>query len=133
MGRRADGGKRVEWVDRFRQYEKSELTVAEFCDWAGVSVATFYNWRRKMADGLQALEPQTHMPSLPSIGKSVFLPVRVFSQSDPASPIPPIEIQLSNGVRILVPLGEAATLSHTLSDVLIAAAGLPSAMEDEAC
>ena len=129
MGRRADVGKRVEWVTRLRQYEKSELTVAEFCDWAGVSVATFYNWRRKL--GVDPDAPDNCAASALSlpIGKAAFLPVRVVSQSDSALPMPSIEIQLSNGVRILVPLGESATLS----DVLIAAAGLPSAMEDEAC
>jgi len=133
MGRRADGGKRVEWVTRLRQYEKSGLTVGEFCDWLGVSVATFYNWRRKL--GVDPHAPDNCAASALSlpIGKAAFLPVRVVSQSDSASEVRPIEIQLLNGVRILVPLGEAATLSHTLSDVLIAAAGLPSAMEDEAC
>ncbi len=44
-------------------------------------------------------------------------------------PVPSIEIHLLNGVRILVQLGEGAPLS----DVFLAAAGLPSAMEDEAC
>ena len=133
MGRRADVGKRVEWADRFRQYVKSGLTVDEFCDWLGVSVATFYNWRRKL--GVDPHAPDNCAASALSlpIGKAAFLPVRVVSQSDSALPMPSIEIQLSNGVRILVPLGESATLSDTLSDVLIAAAGLPSAMEDEAC
>ncbi|MFN5799193.1 MAG: IS66 family insertion sequence element accessory protein TnpA, partial [Planctomyces sp.] len=32
-------------------YAKSKLTVSEFCEWEGVSPATFCNWRKKLATG----------------------------------------------------------------------------------
>ena len=41
MGRRADDGKRVEWIQRLRRRDTSGLTVATFCEWEGVSVAAF--------------------------------------------------------------------------------------------
>ena len=43
MGRGTDQEKRVEWSERIRRRRASGLTVAEFCEWEGVSVASFYN------------------------------------------------------------------------------------------
>ena len=36
------------WRDRLRRFPSSDLTVAAFCDWEGVSQAAFYVWRKKM-------------------------------------------------------------------------------------
>ena len=36
------------WRDRLRRYLSSDLTVAAFCDWEGVSQAAFYVWRKKL-------------------------------------------------------------------------------------
>ena len=48
MGRRVDHGKHCEWSERIRRWGESGLTVAEFCEWEGVSVASFYNWQKKL-------------------------------------------------------------------------------------
>ncbi len=40
--------KRREWTERLVRYRQAELTVAEFCSNEGVSVATFYLWKRKL-------------------------------------------------------------------------------------
>ena len=48
MGRHADHGKHCEWIERIRRRRESGLTVAEFCEWEGVSVASFYNWQKKL-------------------------------------------------------------------------------------
>ena len=47
-GRRADHGKHCEWSERIRQRQESGLTVADFCEWEGVSVASFYNWQKRV-------------------------------------------------------------------------------------
>ena len=44
MGRQIDWEKRREWEDRLARRVSSGLTVAEFCEWEGVSVAAFYRW-----------------------------------------------------------------------------------------
>ena len=44
MGRQIDWEKRREWEDRLARRVSSGLTVAEFCEWVGVSVAAFYQW-----------------------------------------------------------------------------------------
>lgn len=133
MGRRADGGRRAEWVARLQEYESSGLTVAEFCGWLGVSVATFYNWRRRLADESGSLGRQSTRGVAPSTDAAAFLPVRVITPPRSAPSLPSIEIQLPNGVRILVPLGEMATVTHALRDILMAASSLPSETEDITC
>ena len=37
------------WRDRLRRFQSSDLTVAAFCDWEGVSQAAFYVWRKKLS------------------------------------------------------------------------------------
>jgi hypothetical protein len=36
------------WEARLASFERSQLTVAEFCEVENVSVASFYQWRRKL-------------------------------------------------------------------------------------
>ncbi|MEN9557262.1 MAG: hypothetical protein RLZZ232_3548, partial [Planctomycetota bacterium] len=39
------------WRDRLQRYQQTNLTVAAFCEWEGVSPAAFYLWRKKLAAG----------------------------------------------------------------------------------
>jgi hypothetical protein len=39
-----------QWRERIHRFEHSELTVAEFCQLEGYSVASVYQWRRRLAD-----------------------------------------------------------------------------------
>ena len=54
-----------QWRDRIRRFEHSELTVAEFCQLEGYSVASLYQWRRRIAD-----EPDRNQ-------KNAFVPVEL--------------------------------------------------------
>jgi len=36
------------WRERLARFERSQLTVAEFCEVENVSVASFYQWRRRL-------------------------------------------------------------------------------------
>jgi transposase-like protein len=38
------------WGERLRRYQRSALTVSEFCRQEGVSVPSFYQWRRRLAE-----------------------------------------------------------------------------------
>lgn len=40
----------VEWEERFCRFENSQMSVSSFCDVEEVSVASFYRWRKKLAD-----------------------------------------------------------------------------------
>lgn len=41
---------RDQWRVWFVEYDRSDLTVGKFCESIGVSVQTFYKWRRKVND-----------------------------------------------------------------------------------
>ena len=50
MARGSDAEKVTEWSERLEQFQRSDLTVARFCEAEGVSQATFYVWRKKLAN-----------------------------------------------------------------------------------
>lgn len=131
MGRRADHGKHCEWSERIRRRRESGLTVAEFCEWEGVSVASFYNWQKKLRDtksrrqSVELVTPEGRSPR--SQQKASFLPVHVMQAGAIASPATRIEIQLTNGVRVFVPISDFETVQNT-----IAVASRISALNDSA-
>jgi transposase len=49
--------RREAWGDRMRRYGRCQLTVAQFCRDEGVSVPSFYQWKRKLADSSEAKQP----------------------------------------------------------------------------
>lgn len=139
MGRGVDVVKRQEWRSRFRRFSQLGLTVAEFCHWEGVSVATFYNWRRKCDANLHGRETEARSTASPRLAKSSFLPVRLTSAG--ASPSTPgnsewpahssarMEILLTNGVRILVTANDAALMQ----EAIMAAGRILPITEHSAC
>ena len=48
MARRPDPLKRQQWRERFERFEQSGLTISAFCEAEGVSMNSFYRWRRKL-------------------------------------------------------------------------------------
>lgn len=49
MARSSDSGKAGMWRTRMGRFIRSGLTVARFCEQEGVSTASFYWWRRRLA------------------------------------------------------------------------------------
>ncbi len=88
------------WRDVLERQAGSGLTVRDFCDFEGVSTASFYNWRRRFADDVQPNQP-------------AFVPVSV---AQPETP-PVLEIVFSDAVTIRVPEG---TARQTIVDALAA-------------
>lgn len=119
MGRRVDHGKHCEWAERIRRRRESGLTVAEFCEWEGVSVASFYNWQKKLRvaksrrQSVELVTPEGRSPR--SLQTASFLPVHVMQAGATASPETRIEIQLTNGVRIFVPISDSETVENTIA------------------
>lgn len=89
------------WRELIGRQALSELTVRDFCDWEGVSTASFYNWRRRLADADRATETPA------------FVPIHI---TPPETP-PVLEIVLSGAVTIRVPEG---TARQTIVDALAA-------------
>jgi hypothetical protein len=98
-GRRPDPATRHLWQQRLQRFTHSGLTVAAFCDREGVSVASFYAWKRRLA-----ADPAPQPPLR-------FVPVRVVTP--PASA--PVELLLPSGLVLrLAPGVDLAWLRQLL-------------------
>jgi hypothetical protein len=97
MARSVDPGKGKVWRLRIRRFQKSRLTVAQFCREEGISPPSFYQWRKRLAaaQGEQA-RGGAEFPQ-------PFVPVRVMHAAA-------VEIHLPNGARLCLPAGDADTL-----------------------
>jgi hypothetical protein len=49
MGARTKSQRRTTWRQRLARFERAGVTIAEFCRREGVSVPSFYQWRKKLA------------------------------------------------------------------------------------
>ncbi len=112
MGRSEFVSKPDLWLRRLQRFSRSRLTVAEFCDREQVSVAAFYQWRRKLVTLVHqppvATRGQEGQVASPLSGApDGFVPVRVRSSST-------IEVRLGNGVVLTLPAGDLEVLRQTL-------------------
>lgn len=89
------------WRRRLEEFEDSDLTVAEFCQYEGVSTATFYNWRKKLRRDASSPGPVPVANKQPA-----FVPV-VAAGGD-------VVVSLPNGVRLDLPAGDHALIAHVL-------------------
>ena len=76
MAGRGDAGKDAAWRRRLARFRRSGLTVARFCDGDGVSVGSFYYWRKKLEQTAWRRGPRSRpgafrqidvVPALPGI------------------------------------------------------------------
>ncbi len=89
MPRSARVRKRSEWLDRLRRFRRSKLSVSEFCRREQVSVPSYYQWRRKLAEATSEAGAE---------GKPVtFIPVQVASPAD-------LQVAFPNGARLTLAL-----------------------------
>lgn len=115
MSRGPDLAKLALWRRRLRECEQGTETVAAFCCHLGVSLATYYHWRRKVSLLTRATstgEPGTaasRTPARVQSGGAVpalsFLPVEITGGARSV-----IEVLLPNGARVLIPGGEHEAL-----------------------
>ena len=101
MARRASVEKRQEWAERLKRYRGSGQTVAAFCESESVSLASFYQWRRKLHDSA-APDAESRLPRLK--------PIRL-STTAPTTPV--VTVRLAGGMTI-----EVGSDSEALAEVL---------------
>jgi hypothetical protein len=101
-GRRPDPNTRQLWQQRLEHFRRSGLTVADFCDRQGISVASFYAWKRRLATG-PAPAPAPR-----------FVPVRVVTP--PASAA--VELLLPSGLVLRLAPGVDLAWLRQLLDLL---------------
>ena len=102
------------WRERLQRFGTLEMKVKEFCAGEGVSVASFYAWRRKLAKPAADRDGQKDgEPSYPSERTSpVFTPVVV-------NPLPAtVSIRLLSGVQIDVPSENLAAVRTVIGELL---------------
>ncbi len=58
--RRRDPEKERFWRRAFKEWRRSGLSVREFCDWQSLAEASFYAWRRELAQRGRAATPRAH-------------------------------------------------------------------------
>ncbi len=96
---------RQTWAERLARFAAAGLTTAQFCAAEGVSVASFYLWKRRLAAQNLSAGPEF---SRPEAGPRL-LPVRLADQT------PAIELVLPGGAVLrLGPGADAATLGSLL-------------------
>ncbi len=129
MSRVASPEKRTEWRRRLERFERSSLTVLEFCNREAVSMASYYYWRRQLQASSQtsAVDLATSGPSLGDL----FVPLQV--TSSPGRTLNPfadrIEVQFPNGVQVSLPAHDAQWVRTTLATLAVVA----TTREDAAC
>jgi len=103
------------WRRRFREFERGTESIAAFCRRVGVSAATFYLWRRRVAaqsgepSGPKLLGRGSPKSSHTSVPPLSFLPIEVTGQAPSL-----IEVVLTDGTRVLVPRGDRESLQLVL-------------------
>jgi transposase len=77
------------WVERLERFGRANQTVAQFCAAEGVSVPSFYVWKRTLASDATSPDPVT--PTL--------VPIRL----TPSPAAPPIEVVFPSGTVLRLP------------------------------
>ena len=99
-----------EWRGRLERWRLSQRTIAEFCILEGVSVSSFYYWRKK----------RVHSPAnevVPPSRRTDFVPVRVLTS---ASASANVIVQLPGGTRFEIPMSDGDALERAIT-VLVSA------------
>lgn len=113
MGKHYSAEQWAAWVGEQRE---SELSVAEFCDWIGVSPNSFYRWRQKLAAKGRPPAKKGHGPQrLSHMNRSVSRGPELVPLTVLTSPV--VEIDLPCGAVVRVP-NEDRSLRRVLGILL---------------
>ncbi len=115
MARSSDSGKAVAWRGRVGRFCGSGLTVVRFCEDEGVSTASFYRWRKRLAERQPPTRESGQRRATATNGvdrESTFQPVRITRCEAP------ISIQLPGGVRVEVPAENLDAVRAVLGELL---------------
>ena len=108
MARLSDPQLALQWQERLQRFERSELTVAQFCQLEGYSVAAFYQWRRRLDAG-QACETPSFIPVSLS-------PCDLLDRCDQR-----IAIELPGGATVRIPNGATQAEQRQLIAAIVQA------------
>jgi transposase len=83
--RRDSAATRQLWTDRLKRFRTADQSVVAFCAAEGVSVPTFYQWRRRLAR------------TAPPAAAPTVVPVRI---TNPDATAPAVEALLPSGILV---------------------------------
>jgi hypothetical protein len=104
MARVSDPAKVALWRERFARRESSGMSVKEFCVAEGITVPSFYAWRRKL--GLVSVRPRKS--SRPSAFEQVIL----------HAPPTGLTVHLPGGVQIEMPCVSDSALRAVIGELV---------------
>lgn len=119
--------KQREWSERLQRFGHSELTISAFCEREGVSLASFYQWRRRLrVRSRGGAGVVTKGSAAPAAQAPSFVPLRITASGMTEQVI---RLRLPNGAQLWLPVGDASLLAAAIA----AAGGLgASCRTDEA-
>jgi transposase len=100
---------RQAWVERLARFPDSGLSPAQFCTQEGVSLPSFYAWKRRLAT--EALDPAPAAPPTGDAGPRL-LPVRL------PAPAALLELVLPSGAVLRIPPGSDLAWVRSLVEAL---------------
>ncbi|MBV9122117.1 MAG: IS66 family insertion sequence element accessory protein TnpB [Planctomycetes bacterium] len=95
QGHPRDPRKAQFWRDHLRRWQGSGLTIRAYCQHHHLAEASFYGWRRTLAQRQIATPPTPEAPPV------TFVPVHV--QPEPAAGV--LELVFTSGRRLRIPPG----------------------------
>jgi hypothetical protein len=111
MARPSDPALAEQWTQRFERYATFSGPVAAFCQAEGVSVAAFYQWRRKLSRAAAPTRGATRRGVASKPRAAAFQPVQVV-----AALASPVTVRL--GDAIAVELGsDAETIARVVAQL----------------
>lgn len=108
MGRKKNESAETVWRDRLARFDRSDLTVKQFCRREGVSDAAFYRWRRRLKNSGRRTKTTGKLADNRVSGTEAFVPVNVSATAF-------AEVDFPNGVRVRVPATNADALQVVLT------------------
>jgi len=123
MARSFGSGKLVAWRRRVRRFGRSGLTVTRFCAEEDVSTASFYRWRKRLADRRSATgdadRPTIHRADARWAGATEAARQAAAFQAVRVTPAgTPMAIYLPGEVRIEVPAENLDAVRAVLGELL---------------
>ena len=126
------------WRERIEWQPWSGLTVAECCEEAGVSVASFYRWKKLLTEPQSPRRPRSTRrkkvrASDPAKRASQFVPIALRDSSTSPGPPQSIAADHGNSMRLELPNGVVIHVAgdldgQRLGDVIIAAGQIHSVL-----
>ena len=108
MARSSDPAKAAQWRQRLLRFDTSNLSVSRFCRREGVSVASFYHWRKQLAAPAD----------MPSAGQRPSRSCAFKPLSITAATLPTIAVHLPGGARLEVPPGDYRTVRVVVRELI---------------